>query len=131
MINERIKVGISWTEEKTVRYEDTAEFLDSGALPIFATPNLILLVEKTAWTSVEPLMNPGESTVGHILYTEHIAPTVVGQQVVCKTCLTEIDGRRLKFEYEVKCGEKVIGKGTHERVVISKEQFMEKAEKQQ
>ena len=49
-------------------------------------------------------------------------------KVWAESCLTEIDGRRLVFKVRAydECG--LIGQGTHERFIIKKQRFLEKAE---
>lgn len=105
-----------------------AKTMGSGTLDVFATPAMIALMEKTAWTSVAPYLEAGEGTVGIHLDISHDAPTPLGMTITCESELVEIDGRKLVFSVSAK-DEKgtVIGRGTHERFVILEEKFQEKA----
>lgn len=52
----------------------------------------------------------------------------VGMQVTCEAKLVEIDRKRLVFEVKAFDEAGLIGEGTHERFIIEREKFMEKAE---
>ena len=122
-----LKTGIKGSGRTVVTEQLTAEALGSGGLPVYGTPALIMLAEKTARESVEAFLEPGQGTVGTRVDIAHIAPTPVGRNVRCETELTEIDRRRLVFSVAV-CDEAgKIAEGTHERFVIDNEKFLRKA----
>ncbi len=102
--------------------------MGSGDLPVFATPCMIALMEEASQSSVAPYLEEGQGTVGTRLSVSHDAATPLGMKVWAESCLTEIDGRRLVFEVRAfdECGP--IGKGSHERFIIKKQRFLEKAE---
>ena len=112
-----LEVGIKGTCTVTADESNSAKTMGSGTLDVFATPAMIALMEKTAWTSVAPYLEAGEGTVGIHLDISHDAPTPLGMTITCESELVEIDGRKLT----------VIGRGTHERFVILEEKFQEKA----
>ena len=119
--------GIRGRQELVVTDNVTAESMESGCLPIFATPMMIALAEKTAMLSVAPFMAEGEETVGTAVNIQHLSPTPTGLKVWCESELTEIDRRRLVFRVEVYDETGLIGKGTHERFIIDREKFLTKA----
>ena len=93
----------------------------------------ILLCWKSTFRVVQKALSPnrieeGQGTVGTRLNVSHDAATPVGMKVWAESCLTEIDGRRLVFKVRAydECG--LIGQGTHERFIIKKQRFLEKAE---
>ena len=51
-----MEVGIKGKRERIVPYEQTAEYISSGLLPVFATPCMIQFMEETARLSVEPYL---------------------------------------------------------------------------
>lgn len=111
----------------TVSQEFTAQAMGSGELPVFATPAMIALMEKTAWTSVAGALAEGQGTVGTLMNVKHLAATPIGCEVTCETTLIEIDRRRLVFEVCCKDSAGVIGEGTHERFIVDNERFLENA----
>lgn len=123
-----MEIGIKNTLEITVTGNLTAAAVGSGTLNVYATPAMIALIEETAWKSVAPYLEEGQSTVGTRLDVSHVAPTPLGMTVRCETELTEVDGRRLIFAVNVYDEAGLIGKGTHERFIIMSEKFQAKAD---
>lgn len=122
-----LKEGVKGTQEIMVTEENTAKVMGSGALDVFATPAMIALMEKTAWTSVSDELDEGCGTVGISLNVAHSAPTPLGMKVTCESELTGIDGRKLTFCVKAYDEKGVIGEGTHERFIIQNEKFQKKA----
>lgn len=122
-----LETGIKGMESVIVNEANSAKTMGSGTLDVFATPAMIALMEKTAWTSVAPYLEEGQGTVGIKLDVTHDAPTPLGMTVTCESELVKIDGRRLVFEVTVTDGRDVIGKGSHERFIVTDEKFQAKA----
>ena len=120
-------IGIKGRQELVVTDNVTAESMESGCLPIFATPMMIALAEKTAMLSVAPFLAEGEDTVGTAVNIRHLSPTPVGLRVWCDSELTEIDRRKLVFSVNIYDETGLIGDGTHERFIINRESFIRKA----
>ena len=55
-----LEAGIKGRQEVMVTDENSAAAVGSGLLPVFATPAMVALMEKTAWMSVAPYLNDGE-----------------------------------------------------------------------
>ena len=126
-----LRVGIEGEGRLTVTENDTAAAVGSGALEVFSTPSMIALaalMEKTALDSVAPFLEEGATTVGTALDIRHTAATPVGLEVVCRSTLTAVDGRRLVFSLSVEdaCGP--VGEGTHERFIVAAAKFQSKAD---
>lgn len=124
----KMNIGIKGVQSVKVTEENTAKTVGSGMLPVFATPAMATLMEKTAALSVAPYLGDGEGTVGISLNIRHLAATPTGLTVTCESELIEIDRKRLVFSLKVSDGVDVIGDGTHERFIINNEKFMSKAE---
>jgi fluoroacetyl-CoA thioesterase len=124
-----METGIKGYAEAVVTEENSAKTMGSGALDVFATPAMIALMEKAAWTSVQPYLEEGQGTVGISMNITHDAPTPLGMKVKCESELTAVDGRKLTFNVEVFDEKGSIGKGVHERFVIDSEKFQSKANK--
>lgn len=121
-----LTTGITGNKELTVTADMSAASVGSGLLDVFATPQMIALMEATASESVAPYLDNGCSSVGTLVNISHVAATPIGMKVRCESVLTAVDGRKLTFSVRAydECG--LIGEGTHERFVIFSEKFMAK-----
>jgi fluoroacetyl-CoA thioesterase len=83
--------------------------------PVLSTPAMI-----AALLAAEHVAD-GQATVGFEVCVKHVAPAIDGAQCTVHARLREIvDGRKLRFDVEVREGERTIGVGTHERRVVSR-----------
>jgi len=121
-----LQTGIKHTINENVTEEKTASAVGSGFLPVYATPAMIALMEKTSAKLVEPFLAESEGTVGISVNIKHISATPVGMAVSCTSELVEIDRKRLVFKVEAFDEKGKIGEGTHERFIINNDRFMEK-----
>ena len=118
--------GIIGKKELTVTMDKTAAAVGSGLLDVFATPQMIALMEATASESVAPYLDEGSTSVGTLVNVSHVAATPVGMTVRCESELIEVEGRKLVFTVKAydECG--LIGEGSHERFIVFSEKFMAK-----
>ncbi len=123
-----LDIGIRGEAEVLVTEENTAGNLGSGDLKVFATPAMIALIEKAAYTSVLPELEEGQGTVGTVVNVQHLAATPIGMKVKATSELTAIEGRTLTFHVEAYDEAGRIGEGTHQRVIIWNEKFQAKAD---
>ena len=128
-INVNFKTGIKGQAQVKVIEENTAKIMKSGALPVFATPAMVALMEEASCMALKDYLEEGEGTVGIKLDISHIAPTALDDVVIAIATLDKIEGRKLTFIVEAKDTHKVIGKGIHERFIINNEKFMNKLQK--
>lgn len=124
-----LKAGIKGHQELTVTQELTAGRMGSGSLAVFATPAMLALMEKTAYTSVEEYLEPGWGSVGTSVELQHVAASPVGMKIVCDSELVRVEGRKLVFSVEAYDQQGLIGKAVHERFLVENETFQEKADR--
>lgn len=124
-----LQIGIKGHQEITVTNELTAKSMGSGVMDVFATPAMLALMEKTAFTSVLEHLNEGCGSVGTKVEIEHIASSPVGMKITCDSELVAIEGRKLIFKLEAYDSKGLIGKGTHERFLVENVKFQEKTDK--
>ena len=123
---EELIPGLLGERRVVVTEEYTAKHLGSGNVMVLATPAMIMLMERTALSSVDPLLPFGHRTVGTWLDVKHLAATPLGMTVRVRTELLEVDGRRLKFRVEAFDEVEKVGDGLHERFIIDVEKFQKK-----
>lgn len=124
MIN--LKTGMRAEIEAVVLKENTAEAVGSGSIAVFATPSMIMLMEKAALTAVENGLPEGFTTVGTFLNVSHTAATPVGMKVRAVAELVGIEERKLLFRVEAFDEVEKIGGGSHERYIVNTEKFLSK-----
>ena len=110
--------------------ESTYEFAVEGQLltdvggtlnaSVLSTPAMVAMMERTASKMVYPLLSDGQATVGFEVCVKHVAAAPAGSRCVARARLEEVvDERKLRFDVEVREGERTVGVGTHERRVIA------------
>ena len=108
----------------TVTEAVTAIVMGSGDLPVLATPAMSALMENAAMLAVAPHLPEGFSTVGGHLDISHLKPTPVGETVTATATVIGVEGKKIEFKVEARCGDVLLGEGTHLRFIIDKEKFM-------
>ena len=123
-MNFNIKTGIRGNQTKIVENSDTAKQFGSGLAEVYATPAMIALMEKTAFTSIESLLPKGFSSVGIEINVQHLKASLPGAKITCESEIMSVDKKKIYFEisaYE-KAGQ--IGKAKHTRYIINSDEFM-------
>ena len=122
-----ITVGMKGEAFNLVEREDTAKEVGSGSLLVYATPCMVALMEGAACEAIEEAMDDTKTTVGTELNIQHLSATPVGLEVRAEATVTAVEGKVITFEVKAfdEAGE--IGKGTHKRVIVPTQKFLEKA----
>ena len=122
-----ITVGMKGEVGTLVEREDTAKEVGSGSLLVYATPCMVALMEGAACEAIEEALDDSKTTVGTELNIQHLSATPVGLEVRAEAVVTAVEGKVITFEVKAfdEAGE--IGRGTHKRVVVPVQKFLEKA----
>ena len=123
---ERVVPGLVGEVETRVDADKTARHLGSGNVAVFATPEMIRLMERAAVQAVDHLLPDGYRTVGVHVDVRHLAPTPVGMTVHARAELIEIEGRHLTFRVQATDDAETVGEGLHRRVIIDLARFKER-----
>jgi fluoroacetyl-CoA thioesterase len=119
-----ITSGLLGEAKLIVEETHTAKHLGSGGVEVLATPVMIALMEDAARSSVDFMLEQGQLSVGVNLNVSHVAATPVGMQVIARSELVIVEGRRLTFKVEAYDEREKIGEGTHVRAIINLNRFM-------
>ena len=125
---EGIAPGLVGEVQAMVSEENTAKHLGSGGVEVFATPAMVMLMERAGVAAVDHLLPEGQCTVGVHLDVKHLAATPRGMNVTARADLVEVDGRKLTFQVEAFDDQEKVGEGTHQRVIIDLERFRKRVE---
>jgi fluoroacetyl-CoA thioesterase len=110
-------------ENKTVPYT-YPEAPEIASMPkVFATGNMIILMEWTCTQLLAPHLEPGEGSVGVHVDVSHLAATLPGQTVTVDAEVERIVGNRVGFKVKAHDGIDLIGEGRHERFVVYWDKF--------
>ena len=113
----------TYTLNHVVAETETAESVGSGGLPVYSTPSMIALMEKTAY---EFLNAEGLQSVGTRVEISHLRACKPGTELTATAELVQNEGRKYVFDVKVSDNNGVIGEGSHDRFVIDQERFMSK-----
>ncbi len=120
--------NLTGTASTTVDHTNTAASLGSGLVLVFGTPALVALLELAAVHAVANSLPPGSTSVGTLVDVRHLAATPMGMSVRAQATLTAVEGRRLTFAVEAYDEVEKVGEGTHTRVVVDAERFVQRTE---
>ena len=113
---EGLEPGLS-AEIKTV-VDDSLVVKHTGGDGVFSTPSMIGLMERAGIEAVQSLLGDEHTTVGFEVNVKHFAATHKGKEVTIRAELTDVDGRKLRFNVVAHDDTQKVGEGTHRRAII-------------
>ena len=121
-----ISIGMKGEVFSNVEREDTAKEVGSGDLLVYATPCMVALMEGAACEAIAEALKEDQTTVGTALNIEHISATPVGLDVRAVAEVTALEGKVITFDVKAYDEAGEIGRGTHKRVIINPQKFLER-----
>jgi len=104
---------------------DTAASLGSGSLPVLGTPRLLAWLEAATVSAVEPMLEPGQTTVGIRVELDHLAPSPLAVHVTVRVTLVEVVDRRLGFDVSATNADGIVAaRGRIVRAIVDRERFL-------
>ena len=122
-----IQVGAHGEASALVSREMSAKEVGSGSLLVLGTPWMVAVMERAACNCLGPFFEEGKSTVGAMLQIPHDKPTPVGMEFRGEAEVTAVEGRKITISLKAFDEKGQIGAGTHVRVLIDDERFLQKA----
>jgi len=122
-----VQPGLAATVELTVKEGDTAEALQSGDVPMLATPRVVALAEEASVEAVRDQLDEGDTTVGVRVQLDHLLAVPVGRSVRAEAKLESVEGRRLTFVFSVNTERGLVAAGKVTRVIVGRDRFIQKA----
>ena len=122
-----IAAGMKGEAFNLVEREDTAQEGGSGSLLVYATPCMAALMEGAACEAIAEALGETQTTVGTELNIQHLSATPVGLEVRAEAIVTSVDGKVITFEVQAYDETGQIGRGTHKRVIVNSQKFLDKA----
>ena len=114
-----LEPGLERTMEFSVEDRLVTDVGGSIGIRVLSTPGMIAMMERNSALLAYENLPEGNATVGFEVCVKHVAAAAEGATCSVRSTLNEVaDARKLRFEVEVREGERTIGVGTHERRVI-------------
>ena len=121
-----ITVGMKGDAISCVEREDTAKEVGSGSLLVYATPCMVALMEGAACEAIADCLSDTKTSVGTALNISHLSATPVGLEVRAEAEVTAVDGNTITFQVTAYDEAGKIGEGTHKRVIVTTQKFLDK-----
>lgn len=125
----KIPLSIKSVCKYIVKKEDTAIYQHSGEVNVLGTPRLLAIMEEVSYKSINEFLPQRAVSVGTEMNIQHLKPSVVGEELLCESVLTEYKDRQLTFNVTVSDKRQKVAEGICKRVIVDKQRFEQKAEK--
>lgn len=121
--------GLAGKSEMIVKENDLVSQLGFVELDVLSTPRLVQLLEAAAIDAIQGYMAQDQFSLGATIRVQHIAPTPLGMKVLAHALLNRVEKNRLYFLVTAYDEKEKVAEGEHERILVSKEKFLQKIEK--
>ncbi len=122
------RVGETGEITFAVTEQHAIDFADHQMPAVLSTPWLVWFLEHAAREAMLPLLEEGESTVGVQVDVEHLAPTPLGQTVICMARVINTDKTLITFQFEARDEQEQIARGIHKLRVIRMDRFAKRVQ---
>ena len=112
-----LKTGLETAKSITVDEARCIGFMGKEGM-VYATPRMVSDVEYTCRDFLLQHLDPGEDSVGAHVSIDHLAATPMGLTVNIHARVTEVDRRKVTFEFSVHDPLEQVGRGKHVRFVV-------------
>jgi len=124
-----IPLGARGEATETVEFKHTLTSHHPELPPVYSTPDMVRLMETTAFRALQPYCEGDEITVGTSINVEHRAASGIGTHITAEAVLGAFDGRFYTMRVTARDDVREIGRGTVGRAVVSMGKFQEKLKK--
>ena len=112
-----LKPGLAFRKEITIDEKRCIGFMGREGM-VYATPMMVSDVEYTCRDFLLEHLDAGEDSVGTQVVIDHLAATPLGLSVSIDLRISEVDRRKVKFDFSVRDSVEEVGRGTHTRFVV-------------
>ncbi len=121
--------GVTGKSEMIVREEDLVSQLGIIDVDVLSTPRLVQLMEAAAIKAIQEFIPSDQLSLGTHVKIKHLSPTPLGMKVIAHVILKEVNKNRLVFLVDAYDEMEKVAEGEHERILVSKERFLQKVDK--
>jgi predicted thioesterase len=120
-----IPLGTEATRQVVVSFELTVAHAYPGLPAVYASPQMIMLMEMACADAIASLLPDGYVSVGAHVDVKHLAATPVGMTVTASARVIEVSERTVRFAVSAHDGIDLIGEGFHVRAPVALNRFVE------
>ena len=120
-----IPLGSEASRQVAVSFELTVAHAYPGLPAVYASPQMIMLMEMACADAIAPLLPAGWVSVGAHVDVKHLAATPVGMTVTATARVIEVSERSVQFAVSAHDGMDLIGAGFHVRAPVALRRFVE------
>jgi fluoroacetyl-CoA thioesterase len=121
--------GLIGKSEMIVKDEDLVRQLGDVPVNVLSTPRLIQLLETAAIEAIHDFIPTDQVSLGTEVKIKHLSATPLGMKVTAHALLKGVEKSRLFFLVDAYDEKEKVAEGEHERVLVSKERFLQRVEK--
>lgn len=118
-MKESLQAGLKISRRYDVDKDKTIDFMGDD-LRVYATPMMVMDVERTCLALMAEHADEGESSVGARVEIDHMGPTLMNMWVEVRAEVVEVKGPKVVFEVEIHDALDQVGKARHIRFMIDK-----------
>lgn len=127
MITDKIHVGLTTTYEKVITPADSYITKSVQIDNLLSTPVLLATVIEISWNMLKPYIPSDHITVVSNFRSNHLQPTLVGEKVMFKMTVDNIDYNKIRLSFSGFDHKGEICKGVLDKVVVKKDKLIEDA----
>lgn len=122
-----IIIGTTLEKEITVTENLLAINVGSGDVSVYATPMMLCLMEEVSAKCLSAFLEQDMTSVGTYISSTHVSATPLSMKVKAIAKITSVEGKKVSFQITAFDEKGLIGEGTHERFIVNRERFHQKA----
>ena len=120
-----LQSGVIKTRKILIDKDRTISFMGEDAR-VYATPSMILDIERTCRDLILEHADAGEDSVGIEVAIKHLAATLPDMTVEIAVKVTAVEGRKVSFEVSARDEIEAISSGSHARFVVDVSKTVER-----
>ena len=120
-----IALGTQASRQVEVTRELTVAHAYPGLPEVYASPQMIMLMEMACADAIATLLPTGWVSVGAHVDVKHLAATPIGMTVTASARVIEVAERSVRFACSAHDGLDLIGEGFHVRAPVALHRFVE------
>ncbi|HUL30266.1 MAG TPA: hotdog domain-containing protein [Thermodesulfobacteriota bacterium] len=118
--------GLTGRCEMIVKEGDLVSQEGGVLVDVLSTPRLIQLLEAAAIEAIRDHIPRDQVSLGTEVRVKHLSATPLGMKVTAHALLKGVEKNRLLFLVDAYDDEEKVAEGEHERVLVSRERFLQK-----